>query len=92
MLVEIIRACARLHNYVINQDMDLSIDPTTLTKDYHDIAPLHTKEGMLNHLGYLSNVEPFHNIAGTSETRSVIVDYIRENGIRRPQSNIDRNA
>ena len=90
--IQIIMACARLHNYVINQDVDLAIDPFSLTSDYHDISPLQTEGGLLSHLGYFPTVEPFNNVAGTSEMRSVIVDYIKEKNISRPQSNIDRNT
>ena len=89
--IEIIMACATLHNYVINKDMDLSIDPTTLTNDFHDITPLQTRNGVMNHLGYLPIVEPFTDVPGTSEMRAVIVDYIKEKKIERPQYNIDRN-
>ena len=89
--IDVIMACARLHNYVINQDMDLTIDPTQLNDDYHDILPLQAGNEIRNLLGYLPVVEPFLNIPGTSEIRSVIVDYIRENRIVRPQWNRDRN-
>ena len=90
--IKIIMACATLHNYVINEDMDLSIDPTTLTNDYHDISPLQTRNGVMNHLGYLPTVEPFHDVPGTSEMRAVIVEYIKERRIVRPQYNVDRNT
>ena len=89
--IQIIMACATLHNYIINEDMDLSIDPITLGSDYHDIAPLQTQEGILSHLGYLPTIEPFTNVAGTSEMRAVIVDYIKDKNIQRPQYNVDRN-
>ena len=71
--------------------MDLSIDPTQLNDDYHDIAPLQARNEVPNLLGYLPTVEPFLDIAGTSEIRSVIVDYIRDNGIERPERNRERN-
>ena len=90
--IKIIMACATLHNYVINEDMDLSIDPTTLANDYHDIAPLQSRNGMMSHLGYLPTVEPFIDVPGTSEVRAVIVEYIKEQKIERPQYNIDRNT
>ena len=76
---------------MINEDCDLSIDPTTLANDYHDIDPIETQNGILNHLGYLPTVNEFTEVPGSSEMRAVIVDYIRHNNIRRPQYNIDRN-
>ena len=90
--IKIIMACATLHNYVINEDMDLSIDPTTLANDYHDITPLQSRSGMMSHLGYLPTMEPFIDVPGTSEVRAVIVEYIKEKRIERPQYNIDRNT
>ena len=72
--------------------MDLTIDPVQLNDDYHDIAPLQARNEIMNLLGYLPVVEPFLDIAGTSEIRVIIVDYIREKGIMRPQENLDRNS
>ena len=80
-------ACAGLHNYVINQDMDLTIDPTMIATDFHNIAALQTRNRLTNEFGYLPVVEPFAQIAGTSELRAVIVDYIKARGIRRRHLN-----
>ena len=85
-------ACAGLHNYVINQDMDLTIDPTMLGTNYHDTATRQTRNGLTNEFGYLPVVEPFAQIAGTSELRTVILDYIKARAIGRPQFNIDRDS
>ena len=70
--------------------MDLSLDPTKLSDDYHCIEPLNLNNTQQNILGYLSTVEPFKDIQGSSELRNIIVDYIKNKGIRRPQNNIDR--
>ena len=90
--IDVIMACARLHNYIINQDMDLTIDPVQLGNEYHDIAPLQSRAELRNLLGYLPVMEPFSEIVGTSEVRAVIADYIREKRIVRPQRNQDRNG
>ena len=37
-------------------------------------------------------MEPFIDVPGTSEVRAVIVEYIKEKRIERPQYNIDRNT
>ena len=74
------------------KDMDLTIDPTVLGTDYHDIGRRQTRHGLTNDFGYFPVVEPFAQIRGTSELRAVIVDYIKARGIRRPQFNIDRNS
>ena len=81
--IEIIMVCATLHNYVINMDIDLSIDINNLTNDFHDIQPLQRNNGVINHLGYVPTMEPFVDVRGTSEIRSVIVEYIKNNNIYR---------
>lgn len=95
--VEIIMCCVRLHNYVINEDFDMSIDPITLGKEIHGIEPMSVM-GIDNvsrdsSLGYLPTTpDDFcFDIAGVSETRNRIVDYIREKKIRRPEYNKIRN-
>jgi len=87
--INVIMACVRLHNFVINEDMDLTVDPATLSNDYHDIEPL-TYGSINNHLGYLPGVEPFGNVGGTSEVRNVILDYVREKRLKRPVYNTER--
>ena len=87
--IKVIMACVRLHNFVINEDMDLTIDPASLSNDYHDIEPLQFGN-INNHLGYLPVVEPFADVGGTSEVRNVILDYIRDKRLQRPAYNTDR--
>ena len=89
--IKTIYVFATPHNYVINEDMDLSLDPIKLSNNYHCIEPLNLNNTQQNILGYLPTIEPFEDIQGSSELRNVIVDYIKNKGIRRPQYNIDRN-
>ena len=71
--------------------MDLAIDINILTNNFHDIQPLQTNNGVMNHLGYVPTMEPFIGVLGTSEVRSVIMEYIRNKNISRPVHNIVRN-
>lgn len=89
---KVILACAFLHNFVINHDCDTTIDPITLSNDFHEINPLQCGNELTNHLGYLPTVEPFTNVTGTSEVRNIIVSIIKSMQLRRPTYNVQRRA
>jgi hypothetical protein len=96
----IVMACARLHNYVIRfdgvreesvidddmdddrSDDDTATTTTTIAVDL--VAPL----GMA-YLPVVPN-DDWEEIEGMSYTRAAIVDFLRENEIRRPLYNLER--
>ena len=78
----ILTACARLHNFIIQQDGPFEVLDSDVVP--HANAPL----GM----GYLPVVpdETFEAYDGVSHTREGIVEYLRDYGIERPLHNIER--
>jgi hypothetical protein len=90
---QIISACARLHNFII----DMDVPPTIFNEEEDDkIVPL---ENGPQEMGYLPTMledededEEFEKIDGISETRNAIVDEIKRQGIRRPNYNIQRKS
>ena len=86
---QIISACARLHNFII----DMDVPPSILNEEEDDkIVPMNNGP---QEMGYLPTMlededEEFEKIDGTSETRTAIVDEIKRQGIRRPEFNIQR--
>ena len=59
---------------------------------YHDIQPLVVGPSSHdNMLVYLPTIDVLRDVHGYSETRNVIVDYIRANRLRHPERNIERN-
>ena len=98
-----IMACARIHNFIIRfdgeredsitddgdggADADWDDDTTTTTATLVDdlIAPL---LGMA-YLPVVPN-DDWEEIEGMSYTRAAIVEYLRDNEIRRPQYNLER--
>ena len=86
---QIISACARLHNFII----DMDVPPSILNEEEDDkIVPMPNGP---QEMGYLPTMlededEEFEKIDGTSETRTAIVDEIKRQGIRRPDFNIQR--
>lgn len=88
---QVVMACARLHNFVIDQDWEDDFD-----EDCHNgddltsacrIAPM---EGSPLGWGYLPTVEQLETIPGTSRTRDAILQHVAQNGLRRPAANVER--
>jgi hypothetical protein len=88
---QIISACARLHNFII----DMDVPPTVFNEEENDkIVPL---ENGPQEMGYLPTMlededEEFEKIDSISETRNAIVDEIKRQEIRRPNYNIQRKT
>ena len=84
----ILTACARLHNFIIQEDGPFEgVSPEDMdsnTDASSSIAPF----GM-NYLPVVPD-DSFVSYSGVSHTREAIVDFIRENGIGRPLHNIER--
>jgi len=78
----ILTACARLHNYIIQEDGPFETKADDIVA--HSSAPL----GM----GYLPVVpdETFEVYNGVSRTREAIVEFLRDKEISRPLHNIER--
>jgi hypothetical protein len=83
----VLEACARLHNFVIDQDSD---DDFVIDEDEWDDLEIETMEGSPLGWGYLPTVEPLHTIPGTSMVRDAIVRHVSRNGYRRPAHNVER--
>jgi hypothetical protein len=80
----VLEACARLHNFVIDQDEDddFGNDPKSVDVIAMDDSPLAW--------GYLPTVEPLETIPGTSTVRDAILAHVTRNGYRRPAENVER--
>lgn len=88
---KVVAACARLHNFVIEQDWEDDFDEDCQNGDDLE-AKLQIKAmpGSPLGWGYLPTVEPLVTIPGTSRTRDVILRHIAESGYRRPAHNVER--
>jgi hypothetical protein len=80
-----LQACARLHNFVIDQDRDEEDLETDALED--EIVPL--AESPLQ-WGYLPTVEKLDPPGGTSQTREAILGKLTREGLRRPAANVER--
>jgi hypothetical protein len=80
----ILAICARLHNYVIDQNEETFSDED-LELDGPNIQPM--PESPLG-WGYLPTVEELQAYPGTSQTRDAIMRHIRRHGFSRPQRNL----
>ena len=86
---QIISACARLHNFII----DMDVPPTIFNEEEDDqIVPLENGPQGMGYLPTMLEDEEFEKIDGTSQTRNAIVDEIKRQGIRRPNYNIQRKT
>ena len=88
---QIFGACARLHNYIIDNDMP--IDSINEEAD-HLIIPLPNAPSNMGYLPVMfeEDDDTFEKVDGVSETQKAILDVIRQQGITRPQYNLDRNT
>jgi hypothetical protein len=82
----VLEACARLQNFVIDQDLDDFDDEEEEDDDFQIV----TMEGSPLGWGYLPTVEPLQTIQGTSQVRDQILGHISRNGYRRPAENVER--
>ena len=88
---KMVEACARLHNFVIEEDRADDFDEESYNADnFENVLKIKKlPESPLN-WGYLPTVEPLESIPGTSRTREVILQHVAENGYRRPSHNVER--
>ena len=88
---KIVEACARLHNFVINNDSDDNFDEDCYNGDQlEDVLKITPMPGSPLNWGFLSLVEPLVPIPGSSRTREVILQHVAESGYRRPSHNVER--
>jgi hypothetical protein len=83
----VLEACARLHNFVIEQDYD---DDYCIDDDEWNDLEIKTMEGSPLGWGYLPTVEPLQTIPGTSMVRDAILRHVTRNAYRRPAHNLER--
>jgi hypothetical protein len=84
----ILEACARLHNYVL----DCKIQKEEVAMDETDEAELeiHVIPGFPLGWGYLPTVSHFNSLPGSSQTRETILRKIARHGFRHPAHNLER--
>jgi hypothetical protein len=88
---KIVEACARLHNFVINNDSDDNFDEDCYNGDQlEDVLKITPMPGSPLNWGFLPSVKPLVPIPGSSRTRKVILQHVAESGYRRPSHNVER--
>jgi len=85
---KVLEACARLHNFVIDQDSDDDFDEDDESNHYQNRIKVMDQSPL--GWGYLPTVQPLETIPGTSRTRDAIVRHVSRNGYRRPAENVER--
>jgi hypothetical protein len=85
---DIINVASRLHNFVIKEDGDVEI----AARDGDEDEQIDSIEGVPNGLLYRPSFIGTMNVHGNSVRRTLIVKEIKEADLRRPASNIERNA
>ena len=88
---QIIGACARLHNFIIDSDMPID----SINEEVDDlIIPMSNAPSNMGYLPVMleEDDETFEKVDGVSETQKAILDVIKQQGITRPQYNLDRNT
>jgi hypothetical protein len=85
---DIINVASRLHNFVIKEDGDVEI----AARDGDEDEQIDSIEGVPNGLLYRPSYIGTMNVHGNSVRRTLIVKEIKEADLRRPASNIERNA
>lgn len=90
----VLTACARLHNFIIQEDGPFEKTKANVFSLEDEIESLEIRPDPSAPLGmsYLPVVpnEEFEMYEGISQTRGSIVDFIRDHGIGRPLHNIER--
>jgi hypothetical protein len=92
----ILEACARLHNFVIDQDSEDDFEEDDEDDEGNDVVHYQTILDLISMNGsplgwaYLPTIEPLVAIEGTSRTRDAILAHISRNGYRRPAENVER--
>jgi hypothetical protein len=87
MNAKVLEACARLHNFVIENNNTPYEDRNEEFESAMSIEPM---DNSPLGWGYLPTVRPLEHMQGNSQTRQVILDHIKSLGLRRPQANIER--
>jgi hypothetical protein len=83
--IDIIHACAILHNYVITNDYYDDFDEEDLALDGPHIAAM--EDSRLG-WGYIPTVEPFHVDPGSAHMRDAIIRHIERHGHCCPHHNV----
>ena len=88
----ILTACARLHNFVIQQDGPFGTPSDSIAEEMESNGICPNPQAPFPDMSYLPVIpnREFSTIPGVSNTRDAIVDLIARNGIRRPLHNIIR--
>jgi hypothetical protein len=87
MNAKVLQACARLHNFVIDNNNTQYEDPDEEFESAMSIQPM---ENSPLGWGYLPTVRPLETMEGSSRTRQTILDHIKCLGLRRPPANLER--
>lgn len=85
----VIHACARLHNFVINEQ---ERSPSTLDTDISPVGFLPSTVTDGDNMALTADFGAVAPIQGYSHMRQVIRNYLRDMNIRRPEHNINRNS
>jgi hypothetical protein len=87
MSASVFEACARLHNFVINNDWE---DEDFEDMDETDMEIVALPNSPNGQWGYLPTVEDLVPVGGTSQIRDAVVEYVSMNAFRRPAHNEER--
>ena len=90
-VVSILTACARLHNFIIQEDGPHDISNLSIEEEMEELGITPDPSAPFG-LSYLPSIpdEEFEHEVGVSHTRDAIVEAIRDAGHRRPLHNINR--
>mmetsp|Transcript_32231 Transcript_32231/g.77042 ORF Transcript_32231/g.77042 Transcript_32231/m.77042 type:complete len:373 (-) Transcript_32231:51-1169(-) len=90
-VVSILTACARLHNFIIQEDGPHDISHLSIEEEMEELGITPNPSAPFG-LSYLPSIpdQEFEHELGVSHTRDAIVEAIRDAGHRRPLHNINR--
>jgi DDE superfamily endonuclease len=84
---DILMACARLHNYCIDEDGGTDLSNDEALTFIQRMPPVNNAP-----FGwpFLPTVETYRSISGTSMTRDMLLRRVEQQGMRRPNANLER--
>lgn len=88
----ILMACARLHNFIIEQDLDTDDDLARefAENDEDEMRPNPAAPLGMSYLPTVADNDEFVREPGISRTREALVEYLSAESITRPLYNIER--
>jgi hypothetical protein len=88
----ILIACARLHNFIVRQDIPFGDIFEHLPDEIDELDVIATHPNAPLGMTYLPVIpnDEFQTYNGISRTREAIVEFIQKHNIRRPMHNVER--